>query len=91
MPAHSLPIIQEFIDYCEMGTCIPYGHIYTHHSAAPAYERIRLETPDDDFLDLDFLRSGKQARVVLVLHGIDGNTDRHYVRGFSEYAQAERF
>lgn len=43
--------------------------------------RARLDTPDGDFLDLDVgpdPRSG--APVVLVLHGLEGSSDRSYVR-----------
>jgi predicted alpha/beta-fold hydrolase len=45
-----------------------------------AYKRVRLKTPDNDFLDLDFSRRGKE-RVVLVVHGLEGNSSRKYVRG----------
>jgi len=67
------------------------GHIhsiwtyYTRRAGKPAWLRTRIETPDDDFLDLDFIKKGHN-RVVLILHGIDGNTDRHYIRGFARHA-----
>ncbi|HEX6940547.1 MAG TPA: hydrolase [Longimicrobiales bacterium] len=42
--------------------------------------RERLETPDGDFLDLDFPPSPRDdAPVVLVLHGLEGSTRRHYM------------
>ena len=47
----------------------------------PAYERERLETPDGDFLDLDWAPDpGPGAPVALVLHGLEGNAGRRYVR-----------
>jgi len=44
------------------------------------YEREHLTTPDDDFLDLDWFRSGNK-RLLVVLHGLEGSTDRPYMRG----------
>ena len=44
------------------------------------YQRERLDTPDDDFIDLDFSRVGVR-RTVLVLHGLEGSAQRPYVRG----------
>ncbi len=48
----------------------------------PAYERERIETPDGDFLDLDWARVGAD-RVVVISHGLEGSTDRAYVRGMA--------
>jgi predicted alpha/beta-fold hydrolase len=47
----------------------------------PAFERERIATPDDDFLDLDWGPDpGPGAPIVLVLHGLEGSTRRSYVR-----------
>jgi uncharacterized protein len=44
-------------------------------------ERRRLDTPDGDFLDLDFGPDpGKDTPVVLLLHGLEGSTARRYMR-----------
>lgn len=52
------------------------------------YERERIDTPDDDFLDIDWVRSGND-KLLLISHGLEGNSDRHYVLGlaklFSQY------
>lgn len=45
-----------------------------------AYRRERITTPDDDFLDLDFSSNGND-RVVLILHGLEGDSRRKYVLG----------
>ena len=45
-----------------------------------AYTRERLETADGDFLDLDWSRQGSD-RLVVVLHGLEGSSDRPYIRG----------
>ena len=45
------------------------------------YERERVETPDGDFLDLDWAPDpGAEAPIVLVLHGLEGSSSRRYVR-----------
>lgn len=44
------------------------------------YERERVVTPDGDFLDLDWSKIGSN-KLVIVLHGLEGNADRPYVRG----------
>lgn len=44
------------------------------------YNRERIATPDDDFLDLDWIRTGNR-RLLVVTHGLEGDSNRHYVRG----------
>jgi uncharacterized protein len=44
------------------------------------YTRERIDTPDGDFLDLDWSVTGSD-RLVIISHGLEGNTDRQYVRG----------
>ena len=44
------------------------------------YERERITTADEDFLDLDWSKLGSD-RLVIVLHGLEGSADRPYVRG----------
>ncbi|MCS7018216.1 MAG: alpha/beta hydrolase [Bernardetiaceae bacterium] len=44
------------------------------------YQRERIDTPDGDFLDLDWA-TGKSNRLVIVTHGLEGSSQRHYVKG----------
>ncbi|MEM1134394.1 MAG: alpha/beta fold hydrolase [Bacteroidota bacterium] len=44
------------------------------------YSRERIDTPDGDFLDLDWSVKGSN-KIVLISHGLEGSTDRHYVKG----------
>lgn len=44
------------------------------------YERERLETADGDFLDLDWVDGGSK-RLVVITHGLEGDSNRPYVRG----------
>lgn len=45
-----------------------------------AYQRQRIATPDDDFIDLDISASG-QDKMVLILHGLEGDASRKYMLG----------
>ena len=42
--------------------------------------RERLELPDGDFLDLDWT-DGDQGPLAIILHGLEGSSDSHYVLG----------
>ena len=56
-----------------------------------AYDRReRIDTPDGDFLDLDWAgartrpaRDRRSPRVAVLSHGLEGSTDRAYVRGMA--------
>ena len=54
------------------------------------YVRQRIETPDQDFLDLDWAKMGSK-KLVLVVHGLEGNADRHYVKGMVKIFNAHGF
>ena len=63
------------------------GHAQTIYPALflrgrrPRYRRERWDTPDGDFIDLDFVdaESGRAPRVVL-FHGLEGSSSSHYAR-----------
>lgn len=64
------------------------GHLSTIYSAVfrkvaiQGQQRERLELPDGDFMDLDWSRTGQRSRRVLVLlHGLEGNAQRPYMLG----------
>ncbi len=44
------------------------------------YNRQRLELPDGDFVDLDWSKVGSK-RLIIVLHGLEGDASRPYVLG----------
>lgn len=48
------------------------------------YQRERLELPDGDFLDLDWLKNGSE-KLMIFTHGLEGNSERHYSRGMAKY------
>jgi predicted alpha/beta-fold hydrolase len=45
-----------------------------------SYSREKIDTPDGDFLNLDWSRVGS-SQLLLVSHGLEGDSQRHYVRG----------
>ena len=49
---------------------------------AGLYQRERIDTPDDDFLDLDWSRIGSR-KLVILSHGLEGNTHRPYMVGMA--------
>ncbi len=49
------------------------------------YRRERIPTPDDDFLDLDW-RSVQSDRLVIISHGLEGDSSRAYVKGMVKAA-----
>jgi uncharacterized protein len=48
------------------------------------YKRERLELTDGDFLDLDWMK-GDSAKLVIISHGLEGNSERHYSKGVAHY------
>ncbi len=48
------------------------------------YWRERLELEDGDFLDLDWLKSGND-QLIVISHGLEGSSERHYVKGTAKY------
>jgi predicted alpha/beta-fold hydrolase len=52
------------------------------HPHVPALQRERLELPDGDFVDLDWVGGDRHAPgpLVLILHGLEGSAESHYAR-----------
>ncbi|MCO5724449.1 YheT family hydrolase [Robiginitalea marina] len=68
------------------------GHVATIYAALlrkvalPEQERERISLPDGDFLDLDWTYSPKAAsRLVVLLHGLEGNAQRPYMLGSARH------
>lgn len=47
------------------------------------FERERMELSDGDYLDLDWLRSGR-PRLAILSHGLEGSTQSGYIHGMAE-------
>ena len=44
-----------------------------------AFKRKRLETSDNDFLDIDFIENGSK-KIVILCHGLEGSSDSKYIQ-----------
>ena len=63
------------------------GHLETIYPAILRgvdlnYHRERITTPDNDFLDLDWVKSGSK-KLVIISHGLEGNSTRAYMKGMA--------
>lgn len=47
------------------------------------YERERFILSDGDFVDLDWI-DNRSRNLVLLAHGLEGNSDRHYMKGMAK-------
>lgn len=46
------------------------------------YQRERIKTSDGDFLDLDWIKN-KSSKLIIISHGLEGNTQRAYIKGMA--------
>ncbi|PZX46410.1 YheT family hydrolase [Algoriphagus chordae] len=44
------------------------------------YSREKIDTPDGDFLNLDWSKVGSE-KLLIISHGLEGDSERHYVKG----------
>lgn len=47
------------------------------------YQRERIDTPDGDFLDLDWSRTGSR-KLLIISHGLEGSSERHYAKALAK-------
>lgn len=71
-----------------------YSRAHADHGGKQvAYQRQRWDTPDGDFIDVDFHLAGAaqaEPRPLLVLfHGLEGSSQSHYARAFAHWAHAQ--
>ena len=70
---------------------LPGGHLQTvypvlHPPERVALQRERWETPDGDFIDVDFAGERSASRLLVLFHGLEGCSDSHYARAFAAHA-----
>lgn len=65
------------------------GRRYPH--TAPVYVRERWQTPDNDFIDLDWQAgpSAPQTPLMVLFHGLEGSSRSHYAESFAEFARLQ--
>lgn len=55
------------------------------------FNRITIDTPDGDFLELDLKERGENSPVVILFHGLEGNSRRYYIRRLAEALLGEGY
>ncbi|MBX3619569.1 MAG: alpha/beta fold hydrolase [Rhizobacter sp.] len=63
----------------------------SHEGPAPTYRRERWDTPDHDFIDVDFQDTparGSAQPLLVLFHGLEGSSASHYARAFAHWARA---
>jgi predicted alpha/beta-fold hydrolase len=55
----------------------------------PPYRRERWITPDDDFVDVDWLDGPAEAPLLVLFHGLEGSSRSHYALALGQWAQAQ--
>jgi uncharacterized protein len=73
---------------------LPGGHVQTVAASLLPPPRVRLErerwdTPDGDFIDIDFAGNAHSPNVLVLFHGLEGCSDSHYARAIAAEAQRE--
>jgi predicted alpha/beta-fold hydrolase len=64
------------------------GHLQTilpsflRNLSGNLFQRERIDTPDSDFLDLDWARTNSD-RIAILSHGLEGHSRRHYMVGMA--------
>jgi predicted alpha/beta-fold hydrolase len=84
---------------------LPGGHTQTIWSALfahqatppkPEYTRVRWTSPDQDFIDVDWLQRlphmvtapEVECTLLVLFHGLEGTSRSHYASGFADFARA---
>ncbi|HEV7381922.1 MAG TPA: alpha/beta fold hydrolase [Dyadobacter sp.] len=78
---------------------LPNGHMQTIYPAlfrkitGVFYQRERLVTPDGDFLDLDWspATSGPSGKIVILSHGLEGNSSKQYIVGMAKLMNSQGY
>lgn len=73
---------------------LPGGHLQTVYpyfmlrQRPPPYRRERIETPDGDFVDFDWLDGQSDAPLLVMFHGLEGCSRSHYASALMNAARA---
>ncbi|WBS02456.1 alpha/beta fold hydrolase [Pseudoduganella sp. SL102] len=69
---------------------LPNGHFQTIYPAkcipkpVVPFRRERWDTPDGDFIDVDFIDGAPGQPFVVLFHGLEGSSDSHYCRALGK-------
>lgn len=57
----------------------------------PLYRRERWNTPDGDFIDVDWLETTPFQTLLVMFHGLEGSSGSHYAEAFADFARVRGF
>ncbi len=75
---------------------LPGGHLQTIwpalyarrvHGPRPEFRRERWDTPDGDFIDVDWLQGAMGPALLVLFHGLEGSSQSHYAQAFAGFAR----
>ena len=57
------------------------------------YDRQRFDLPDGDFIDLDWKINERHPnkKIAIIIHGLEGNTDRQYMLGAAKHLSSHKY
>jgi hypothetical protein len=72
---------------------LPGGHLQTIYPSLRPPARVplareRWDTPDGDFIDVDFAGPAQARELLVLFHGLEGCSDSHYARSLAAHATA---
>jgi predicted alpha/beta-fold hydrolase len=66
-----------------------------YEGAAPSWKRERWDTPDGDFVDVDWRTDdaplAEDAPLLVLFHGLEGSSNSHYAQAFAQETQQRRW
>lgn len=57
------------------------------HGPRPQFRRERWDTPDGDFIDVDWLQASAGQTLLVLFHGLEGSSQSHYAQAFAVFAR----
>lgn len=57
----------------------------------PEYRRERWNAPDQDFIDVDWLKSEPSDTLLVMFHGLEGSSRSYYAEAFADFARERGF
>lgn len=74
-----------FLSNAHLNTILP---IYLTQDMEPNYQRERVNMPDGDFIDFDWINKGVEDKpTVILFHGTEGNSKSHYAKRIMFYLE----
>lgn len=60
-----------------------YPYFFRKRISHP-FVRQRINTPDNDFFDIDWMNASFHKKLVILLHGLEGSSDSQYINGLTD-------